>query len=330
MQFFTVAILCCVAQLASAATTSLRACNRDDCLRAVVASSFPTRSGAADCSSFFKDTVTPATVYKVTFLQTNSDVLIHASSTVTKSSGVATVTSTLTVASLAQKEKRDAAASEPAKLDLAPRQVTATPTSIPAYASACSGTARYSSACSCIGATHTTITSAKAPTTTTTLTFSATTTLTECANPFPTFILQLENSGIVVDGKALDGTYAQFDDGDGPLIGFNGSPRSEAIVLSLNAPGNLVMAQNGLIAVSDYGQSMELLHFNDVADAYATEDPATCSVAGARLTCSTGAPKILMLCPGEAVTNDLFIGMSFQAPPCVAPTLKVVSVCVVP
>ena len=229
---------------------------------------------------------------------------------------------------MALKERRDAAAPEPVKLDIAPRQVTATPTSIPAYASACSGTARYSSACSCIGVTHTTTTAA-APTTTTT-TFSETTTVTECANPFPTFVLQLENSGIVLNGKALDGTYAQFDNGDGPLIGFNGSPRSQAIVLSLNAQGNLVMDQNGLIAVSDYGQSMELLHFNDVADAYATEDPAVCSVSGGQLTCSTGAPKILMLCPGEAVTNDLFIGVSFQAPPCVSPTLKVVPVCVVP
>ena len=75
---------------------------------------------------------------------------------------------------------------------------------------------------------------------------------------------------------------------------------------------------------------MELLHFNDVADAYATENPATCSITGGELKCSTGAPKILMLCPGEAVTNDLFIGVSFQPKPCVEPTLKVVPLCVVP
>jgi hypothetical protein len=40
------------------------------------------------------------------------------------------------------------------------RQVTKVPTKIPAYASACSGAVRYSSACSCIGAKHTTITAA--------------------------------------------------------------------------------------------------------------------------------------------------------------------------
>ena len=236
-----------------------------------------------------------------------------------------TVKSTLTVASVALKEKRGAAP-EPA-LDMVPRQVTASPTSIPTYASACSGTVRYSSACSCIGATHTT-TIAKAPTTTTTV--SKTTTVTECASPFPTFVLQLENSGIVLNGIPLDGTYAQFDNGDGPIIGFNGSPRSQAILLSLNAAGNLVMDQNGLIAATDYGQSMELLHFNDVADAYATENPAVCSVSGGQLQCSTGAPKILMLCPGFGATNDLFIGVSLEPAPCVSPTFKVVPVCVVP
>lgn len=220
-------------------------------------------------------------------------------------------------------KERDAAP-EPV-LDIVPRQVTASPTSIPTYASACSGAVRYSSACSCIGATHTT-TTAKAPTTT----VSSTTTVTECAKPLPTFVLQLENSGIVLNGVPLDGTYAQFDDGDGPIIGFNGSPRSQAIILSLNAAGNLVMDQNGLIAATDYGQSMELLHFNDVADATATENPAVCSVAGGQLKCSTGAPKILMLCPGFAVTNDVFIGVSLEPAPCVSPTFKVVPVCVVP
>lgn len=226
---------------------------------------------------------------------------------------------------MALKDKRDAA--REAALDIVPRQVTATPSSIPAYASACSGAVRYSSACSCIGATHTT-TTVKAPTKTTTI--SKTSTITECASPFPTFVLQLENSGIVLNGIALDGTYAEYDDGDGPLIGFNGSPRSEAIILSLNAAGNLVMDQNGLIAYTDYGQSMELLHFEDVADAYATANPADCSVSGGQLTCSTGAPKILMLCPGFAVTNDVFIGVSLEPAPCVSPTFKVVPVCVVP
>jgi hypothetical protein len=52
---------------------------------------------------------------------------------------------------------------------LVPRQVTIAPSDVPTYASACSGTVRYSSACSCIGVTYSTITVA-APTTTETTT----------------------------------------------------------------------------------------------------------------------------------------------------------------
>ena len=55
--------------------------------------------------------------------------------------------------------------------------VTAVPTAIPTYASACSGSLRYSSACSCVGATPNTTTVA-----------SATTTIyaTQCSLPTPT------------------------------------------------------------------------------------------------------------------------------------------------
>jgi hypothetical protein len=49
--------------------------------------------------------------------------------------------------------------------ELAKRQATNAPSRIPAYASPCSGTLRYSSACSCVGATQTTVT-AVAPSTT--------------------------------------------------------------------------------------------------------------------------------------------------------------------
>lgn len=49
------------------------------------------------------------------------------------------------------------------------RQQTESPCEIPAYASACSGAVRYSSACSCVGATRSTVFAA-APTTTVTVT----------------------------------------------------------------------------------------------------------------------------------------------------------------
>src|ERR1700722_17450261 len=63
-------------------------------------------------------------------------------------------------------KKRQAAALEQ-------RQVTVAPSSAPTYASACSGTARYSSACSCWGITVVT-TIAPTPVTTTTVTVTAT------------------------------------------------------------------------------------------------------------------------------------------------------------
>lgn len=51
------------------------------------------------------------------------------------------------------------------------RQTTVIPTSIPTYASACSGSSRYSSACSCVGVTGG-ITSAPTPATATVITSS--------------------------------------------------------------------------------------------------------------------------------------------------------------
>jgi len=96
------------------AATVFANCNHDNCLRAVIASAFPTRHGDADCSSYFAVTVEPETV------------------TVTIANGWVTTT-TVEVS-----------------------QMTITPTAIPDYASACSGSVRYSSACSCVGVTHAT------------------------------------------------------------------------------------------------------------------------------------------------------------------------------
>ena len=251
-------------------------------------------------------------------------------STVTKSV-VATTTTTLTVTPLA---KRDAVPVE--EFNIVARQATATPSAIPSYASACSGAAGYSSACSCVGATHTTTTVA-APTTTTTV--SSTTTITECADPEPTFFLKLARSGLVLNGVKLDGTYANIDNGDGYLIGFNGDSKSKAAYFSLNAQNNLVMDQEEfnndpnekLIAYTDAGQSFELLHFDTPYAVYTTDVPATCSIAGGGLKCSNsgGSSNLMQLCPGAAVTDDLFLGNVVENG-CVVPTLEVVPVCVVP
>jgi hypothetical protein len=60
-----------------------------------------------------------------------------------------------------KRRRAPVAAPEPT---LEARQVTVIPTAIPAYASPCSGSVRYSSACSCIGVTAT-VTTAPTPTT---------------------------------------------------------------------------------------------------------------------------------------------------------------------
>lgn len=81
-------------------------------------------------------------------------------------------TTVLTTTTLTPVKKREAAAIEQ-------RQVTVQPSSVPTYASACSGTVRYSSACSCWGITAKT-TTAPTPLTTTTKTVTATITVTAC------------------------------------------------------------------------------------------------------------------------------------------------------
>lgn len=229
------------------------------------------------------------------------------------------------------------------------RDVVPNPSSIPAYASACSGAAGYSSACSCIGVTPTTTTVAT-PTTTTTI--SRTTTLTQCADPLPTFVLQIEHSGVVINGVPIDGTFGQLDGGDGPIIGFNGAPESQAVILSLNARGNLLMDQIGIIGYTDVGQQLELMHFDTPANLAMSGSDAiasVCSVAGGVLKCADdgcqidyrgeiscqSGDSVLQICPGCGATNDLWIGQRVGGPVCtavvcVAPTFKVVPVCTPP
>ncbi|KAF3278861.1 hypothetical protein TWF970_004405 [Orbilia oligospora] len=111
-------------------------CRRDNCLRAVIAKAFPNRQGAADCSSFLLTTVTPA-------------------------AKTVTVTEKTTTTIFATKRV--------GYRDIEARQVTVVPSNIPAYAAACSGRVRYSSACSCIGVKPS-VTTAPTPTKTVTVT----------------------------------------------------------------------------------------------------------------------------------------------------------------
>jgi len=130
-------------------------CNANNCLRAVIASAFPTRVTIEDCSSFMAVTVTPATFTITSTIATTTFTTLGEPPTVTV--------------------KRRNHNRHPVREVIEVRQVTVTPTAVPAYASACSGTVKYSSACSCIGVTRHTVT---ASTPVTTFTTSVTTTAT--------------------------------------------------------------------------------------------------------------------------------------------------------
>ncbi|PMD15426.1 hypothetical protein NA56DRAFT_733552 [Hyaloscypha hepaticicola] len=99
------------------------ACNHDNCLRvtiAVIASAFTDISGPIDCSSYLSATVTPA--------------VPPGSPTVTVCNAVL------------------------AGETLIPPAPTVIPSHIPSYASACSGSVRYSSACECVSVSPVTTT----------------------------------------------------------------------------------------------------------------------------------------------------------------------------
>ncbi|KAK1756524.1 hypothetical protein QBC47DRAFT_187462 [Echria macrotheca] len=162
-------------------------CSTDACFRAVT-SIGKGRNGPADCSSFFRVTVTPATrtiTTSVTITTTTKP-----SSTTTRSSSSSTrhsSTSTRTTSTIPAKkgppkpprhhvprEVEYEAFDGPEYHALEERQVTASPTSIPPYASKCSAKGAYSSACSCLRVSHAT-TTAPGKTTTKTVTVTKTT-----------------------------------------------------------------------------------------------------------------------------------------------------------
>ncbi|PMD37155.1 hypothetical protein L207DRAFT_599483 [Hyaloscypha variabilis F] len=117
-------------------------CNANNCLRQIRGTDVnlqpPLTSRESDCSTFMITTVTPATY---------------------------TATTTVTITTVVPPAKRDV---DSAPL-VAPRQVTVSPTTYPAYATDCPSYSAYSSACSCIGITPT-VTTVPTPTTTTTVT----------------------------------------------------------------------------------------------------------------------------------------------------------------
>lgn len=145
-------------------------CNADNCLRAIRNTARP---GLADCSSFLAATVTPATstvtdtltfstTPTLTFEVTDTFTNLATATEVVEQTTTETVTNTVTVH---------------AGITLRKRQATVIPSDIPRYATACSGTVRYTSACACLGAGSATTITVAAPTTTVTVSETVTPTI---------------------------------------------------------------------------------------------------------------------------------------------------------
>ncbi|KAK6527523.1 hypothetical protein TWF694_004506 [Orbilia ellipsospora] len=223
---FLIAEIAAIVTSVSISTTSSLKCEADNCLRAIRASAFPTRPGTADCSSYFRAIVTPTTV---TISQTVTTI------TVTQTVSTFTVLPTTTAPTTITAFKRK-------------RQATGIPTSIPAYASPCSGSSRYESACSCIGLTRNTIT-LSTPTTTVSVTVTSTTTQIVATSSVHPFVLQVETSGGTFYGLRVTEMGA-YD------IGLTAS-RSDALLFYFNPNDGSWVPEGypGVITTYDFGMS---------------------------------------------------------------------------
>ncbi|EPS44224.1 hypothetical protein H072_1746 [Dactylellina haptotyla CBS 200.50] len=183
-----------VSLLAFAAAASIvqAACNADNCARAVTGTNAKPASATrmADCSSFFQITVTPATS-TITVWETVTPFTVTPE-TVTETVVVSTATEYDYVATVTTY-----VANTVVKRGLVRRAVTQSPSVVPTYASLCSGTSRYSSACSCWGVTKVTI-NAPTPLTTVTSTESATATVTATVTKSETTTVVVETTSVVV------------------------------------------------------------------------------------------------------------------------------------
>jgi len=152
-----VLFLACLLQLAAAAWLNPRACAGDNCNRAITGvqggPGVPI-SRLADCNSYFSATVTPATTYVE---------LILFSLLLTNPISNSTIyTTTVTVYNVIGNTFNNGPTPGPAGPNT---PITQTPTAIPSYVTvACDDkpatpvSVRWSSACSCAGATHATTT----------------------------------------------------------------------------------------------------------------------------------------------------------------------------
>ncbi|KAF4628372.1 hypothetical protein G7Y89_g9779 [Cudoniella acicularis] len=165
-----------------------RGCDADNCARAITGTRFAPSiqaSHTADCSSFMIESIISANAPTITTTITITDfVMAHdrrAKRTAAAAAPRADTPSGVPVSAIFASAVAAVKAATPVKArvaEVAAREVlvvTSIPTLVPTYASACSGTSRYSSACSCAGITRTTTSLA-----TVTSTVITTTTATAC------------------------------------------------------------------------------------------------------------------------------------------------------
>ncbi|EPS44181.1 hypothetical protein H072_1808 [Dactylellina haptotyla CBS 200.50] len=253
---FPIDVLLLVGAAAAAATAN---CNADNCLRAIRATAFPTRPGTADCSSYFRATVTPATV------------------TITE---ITTLSISFTETLLTKTVIRPSEDSN--TLTLEKRQATVIPSSIPAYASPCSGAVRYESACSCIGVTRTTITVATPSTTITQTSTTSVTTTTEAYIATATarsFLMQVQDH--------YPGAYAKGGFGAGVATPEFTFTKSEATKFFID-PVDSTLWADGFAQCQTYNNGADTSFiYLDLPSAY---DPLTCAISDVDnvISCTSG------------------------------------------
>ncbi|KAE9566697.1 hypothetical protein CGMCC3_g17159 [Colletotrichum fructicola] len=256
MQFFnTIALasglISAVNAIAAPAANPTK-CNADNCLRDVRASAFPTRSGIADCQAF--QTVT------------------------------STVVTTTTVAAAAAPKVKRAVVNPNIKITQVAKRAAPT---IPAYASGCSNSARYASACSCAGVT------ASTKTVTSTVTSTST---PAAACPTGTYAIQQQGSA---DGNMNYGVLIQDFISNSFLIDLtqtvNLASASKFDFVADSANPTLcrlrsVTTSSAISVVADFNGAFDNSHYLRVSD------PAAISAAGYKTSpvyCVKGAANKL-------------------------------------
>ncbi|KER00925.1 hypothetical protein AUEXF2481DRAFT_167640 [Aureobasidium subglaciale EXF-2481] len=309
---------------------ALQKCNADNCLRSVRATAGKpgAASASAYCVSFFERTVTPCpSTVTVTALVT-SDL---ATSVYTATSIIYTTAAPVAARDIEDRDIIVRAVSQPS---MCPN--VQTNSAVPKYASACSGTARYSSACSCVGATIRTVTASPPPAVTSTLISVIGTTTVTTAQAFSTvtvaqpsctgtanFILQATTSNEV----------GQFLTGDRDYVSFG--PQAGATTWTLRADGAVLMADGSTVGWN-MPSGPGYIYDTDLSLA-ASQSPVRqavmCSFPSAAVN---GMPRELRCAPSDGVNTILqgcaadsrpAFNSKFYNPTCKAITLYAITVC---